>query len=91
MSGPGRLSGPGGVSGWGVLSWGVPGQLLPLPPVDRQTPVDLLPCPKLRLRAVIICKLLLTNIFTGNKDKCVVSLICLGDTEYCFVLFMWPN
>ena len=30
---------------------GVPGQVLP-PPVDRYTPVNILPCPKLRLRAV---------------------------------------
>ena len=37
----------GGVSDPG----GVPGQVLP--PVDIQTPVNLLPCPKLRLRAVI--------------------------------------
>ena len=38
---------PGGVPG---LGGGVPGQVLP--PVDRHTPVNLLPCPKLRLRAV---------------------------------------
>ena len=28
------------------------GKPTPLPPVDRQTPVNTLPCPKLRLRAV---------------------------------------
>ena len=49
----------GGVPGPGGCAWsqggvpgpgGVPGQVLP--PVDRHTPVKLLPCPKLRLRAV---------------------------------------
>ena len=44
----------GDVPGLGgcLLRGGVPGQVLP--PVDRQTPVNILPCPKLRLRAVII-------------------------------------
>ena len=37
---------PGGC----LLLRGVPGQVLP--PVDRHTPVNILPCPKLRLRAV---------------------------------------
>ena len=41
-----RGSGLGGC----LLPGGVPGQVLP--PVDRHTPVNILPCPKLRLRVV---------------------------------------
>ena len=33
-----------------------PGCLLQPPPVDRQMPVKILPCPKLRLQVVIIDK-----------------------------------
>ena len=45
--------GVGSAPGGGVSApRGVPGQALP--PVDRQTPVNILPCPKLRLRAVKI-------------------------------------
>ena len=47
----GGVPGPRGVSA-PRRGGGVPGQVPPL--VDRQTPVNLLPCPKLRLLAVII-------------------------------------
>ena len=36
---------------WGVYS-GVVGEVSATPPLDRQTLVKILPCPKLRLRAV---------------------------------------
>ena len=64
---PGGVSAPRGVSALGGCTWsrgvsalggctwsrrGVPGQVLS--PVDRHTPVNILPCPKLRLRAVIM-------------------------------------
>ena len=46
---------PGGVWLGGVCLGGAcPGGCLPHPPVDRQTPVKILPCPTLRLRAVKI-------------------------------------
>ena len=49
-----------------LLRGGAPGQVLPSPsPVDRHTPVNILPCPKLRLRAVInyfgVCSSFLWN------------------------------
>ena len=59
VPGLGGVSAPGGVPGprgctW---SWGVsaPGGCTwsGTPPVDRHTPVNILPCPKLRLRAVM--------------------------------------
>ena len=53
VSGPGGVSDPRGVSGLGGCL--IPGGVYLVrysPPVDRQTPVNLLPCPKLRLRAV---------------------------------------
>ena len=57
---PGRgVSVQGGLSGDLCLGGLCPGGSLsreeppPSPPVDRQTPVKILPCPKLRLRAVI--------------------------------------
>ena len=64
VSAPGGcLLSRGGVCSWGVsaprgcvcsggclLQGGAPGQVLP--PVDRHTPVNILPCPKLHLRAV---------------------------------------
>ena len=60
VPGPGGLPGPRGVYlVQGIPAGGVPAQVLPpwpgqvLPSVDRQMPVNLLPCPKLRLRAVI--------------------------------------
>ena len=47
-----RKRGRGGSLSWGwSLSRGVSVRENPLPPVDRQTPVKILPCPKLRLRA----------------------------------------
>ena len=52
VPGPGGVSAPRGVPGPGG---GVPGQVLP--PVDRHTPVNILPCPQLRLRAVNISRL----------------------------------
>ena len=56
LGGGGLLAGVsarGGVCSWGVSALGgVPGQVLP--PVDRHMPVNILPCPKLRLRAVKI-------------------------------------
>ena len=55
------VSAPGGVSAprGGLFPGGVPGpggtwSGTPPPPVDRHTPVNILPCPKLRLRAVKI-------------------------------------
>ena len=50
VSGGGGLH-PGGSASMGGLPRGEVGQT-PLPPVDRQTPVKTLPCPKLRLRVV---------------------------------------
>ena len=54
----GSVPGPGGLLGGCTWSGGVPGPLggwpdQVLPPVDRHMPVNILPCPKLRLRAVI--------------------------------------
>ena len=45
---------PGGLYPRGSLSRGVSVKETPSPTVDRQTPVKLLPCPKLRLRALKI-------------------------------------
>ena len=61
---------PGGVPGPGGCTWsGTP------PTVDRHTPVNLLPCPKLRLRAVKMHQsekyhLLLCNQFLITKNPC---------------------
>ena len=71
----GGVPGPGGCT-WsqgGVCSsaGGVPGQVLP--PVDRQTPVNLLPCPKLRLRAVKITADL--HLVTYYVMLCIFSWI----------------
>ena len=38
------------------------------PPVDRYTPVNILPCPKVRLRAVITCKTFLRENFLANTN-----------------------
>ena len=59
-----------GVSGRGCVpcpGGGVPGQVHP--PVDRQTPVNLLPCPKLRLRAVKM-DLLYVLLSEFDGDSC---------------------
>ena len=60
----GRLGGvcPGGVCLFGVCH--------PPPPVGRQTPVKTLPCPKLRLRALIKIAWTLTDRdTTENQSK----------------------
>ena len=52
VSGPGGgVSEPGGV--WSRGGGGSASVHAGIPPVDRHTPVNLLPCPKLRLRAVM--------------------------------------
>ena len=61
VSAPGGCLLPGGVCLGGCLllgvsaPGGVPGQVTPPPPVDRHMPVNILSCPKLRMRAVIRC------------------------------------
>ena len=66
------VSGPEG----GVWSRGVSdpkrGYLVRYPPVDRQMPVNLLPCPKLRLRVVKIQK---CRIFCSFLNR--FKLFCL--------------
>ena len=54
--------GKGSASGGGVCIWGLAVEQTPYggwadPPVDRQTPVKTLPCPKLRLPAEVIIKI----------------------------------
>ena len=61
IPGPGGVSVPEGTWSQGVSAWGVylvVGVYLIKysPPVDRQTPVNILSCPKLRLRAVKIVR-----------------------------------
>ena len=56
------------------------------PPVDRQTPVNILPCPKLRLRAVIIRILSLHSDFTAvSKYTNVVCTYRVIDRHFCTV------
>ena len=63
VPGPGGCLLPGDVcSGGCLLLWGCTWS--GTPPVDRQTPVNLLPCPKLRFRAVIIVRI---------RDLCIMS------------------
>ena len=76
---------PGGSLSRGSLSKGAGGSLSrgslsgrPLCPVDRQTPVKLLPCPKLRLRAV--------NIF--EKVFSQASMLTL---TYCQLRFIFEK
>ena len=44
------------------------------PPVDRHTPVNILPCPKLRLRAVNILNIL-KQVITRNYRKTDVNWV----------------
>ena len=87
---PGGVHGPRGVSalgegvsargctwsrgGGGSAPGGVPGQVLP-PPVDRQTPVNLLPCLKLRLRVV---KIRLVFVLSSDKRSKTISLFAFA-------------
>ena len=54
---------------WPVMHAGT--ETLPAPPVDRQTPVKTLPCPKLRLRAVVTDNLQKTCEIMTNR--CVTA------------------
>ena len=57
------------------------------PPVDRQTPVKILPCPKLRLRAVKMA----INMFTKNKTSYVILEIFSQDFSAGVVCSLgWP-
>ena len=90
-------SAPGGVSAPGGCTWswgGVHGQVLP--PVDRHTPVNILPCPKLRLRAVKIAMGIFDDINASQVEQYVsivtcskiISTISLKD---CRVIFQFKN
>ena len=67
----GAVSAPGGVY---LVLGGVHGQVLP--PVDRHTPVNILPCPKLRLRAVKIAMGIFDDINASQVEQYVSIVTC---------------
>ena len=102
VPGQGGVPGPGGcVPGWG--GYLVPGVVYlvrggtwsqVLPPVDRHTPVNILPCPKLRLRAVKIKQYfsyVLIGCLISDRNQYFIILPCITQNKsvviaFCYIL-----
>ena len=69
----------------GLCLWG---RTIPPPHVDRQTPVKLLPCPKLRLRAVIKrWNVVSVRVILTIRDECCFNEILNFTGKYrCYVI-----